>query len=119
MITNSAVLRVASFLSLGWFLVGCGSGSKSTASPDHPHDEQQASFAKLSAEDRPLAEAQGYCAVTGEPLGSMGPPLKLMVNDQPVFVCCKGCEKKATSHPDQTLAKVAELKAKVKSEGVR
>ena len=119
MFMNSAVLRVASFLSLGWFLVGCGSGPKGTAGPDHSRDEQQAGFAQLSAEDRSLAEAQGYCAVSGEPLGSMGPPLKLMVNDQPVFVCCKGCEKKATSHPDQTLAKVAELKAKVKSEGAR
>ncbi len=105
-------------------IIGCGSGHQSnrteTSGEHHAgvidKEKQQANFAKLSAEDRPLAEAQGYCAVTSEPLGSMGAPLKLIVNDQAVFVCCKGCEKKAKSNPEQTLAKAAELKAKVQSE---
>jgi hypothetical protein len=104
-------------------ITGCGSGQSQTTDSHSAgtviQEQRQANFAKLNEEDRSLAEAQGYCAVSGEPLGSMGPPLKLMVNDQPAFVCCKGCEKKAMSHPDQTLAKVAELKAKVKSEGAR
>ena len=121
------ILSVASVTSLALFLTGCGSAQNGTptAPPnaqhaDHGADsekaERAAAFAKLSDEDRPLAEAQGYCVVTSEPLGSMGPPLKLVVNEQPVFVCCKGCEKKAKSNPDKTLAKVEELKAKVKSE---
>ena len=63
-----------------------------------------------------LAEAQGYCVVTNDALGSMGPPIKVMVKDQAVFVCCKGCEKKATADPEKTLAKVTTLRAKVKSE---
>lgn len=120
-------VSLASVLSLALFLTGCGSAQNGTptAAPNTQHTdhadhadkaEQQANFAKLSEEDRPLAEAQGYCAVTAEPLGSMGPPIKLVVNEQPVFVCCKGCEKKAKSNPDKTLAKVEELKAKVKSE---
>ena len=32
-----------------------------------------------------------------------------------VFVCCKGCEKKAKLNPDKTLAKVEQLKAKTKT----
>ena len=118
------ILNAASFAALALFLTGCGSAQNGTpnAVPNSQHAdhnekaEQQANFAKLSTEDRPLAEAQSYCVVTSEPLGSMGPPLKLIVNEQPVFVCCKGCEKKAKSNPDKTLAKVEELKAKVKSE---
>jgi hypothetical protein len=39
-----------------------------------------------------------------------------MVKDQPVFLCCKGCRRKALADPDKTLAKVAELKAKVKAD---
>ncbi len=124
---NPRFLSVASFAALALFLTGCGSAQNGTATADpkpqqagHADDnekeEQKANIAKLSDEDRPLAEAQGYCVVTSEPLGSMGPPLKLVVNEQPVFVCCKGCEKKAQSNPDKTLAKVAELKTKVKSE---
>jgi len=72
----------------------------------------KASLDKLSPEDRVLAEAQKTCPVTGEPLGSMGVPIKIMVKDQSVFVCCAGCPKEATKDPDKTLQKVAELKEK-------
>lgn len=75
--------------------------------------EVAAERAKLSPEDRALVEAQEWCAInTGERLGSMGPPLKLDIKGQPVFLCCGGCRKKAEADPDKTLAKVAELKAK-------
>lgn len=113
---NPRILSVVCALSLTLLLAGCGSAQNGTHANHVVNQEQQASFAKLSTQDRPLAEAQGYCAVTSEPLGSMGPPIKLIINEQPVFVCCKGCEKKAKATPDKTLAKVAELQAKVKSE---
>jgi hypothetical protein len=65
----------------------------------------------LSPEDRPLAEAQKYCAVLEKSrLGSMGTPLKIEVEGQSVFLCCKGCEKKALKDPAKTLARVKELK---------
>lgn len=44
----------------------------------------------------------------------MGTPVKVMVKEQPVFLCCKGCRRKALADPDRTLAKVDELKAKAK-----
>jgi hypothetical protein len=47
----------------------------------------------------------------------MGVPIKVMVNDQPVFVCCNGCTKQATNEVDKTLKKVADLRAGQKSEG--
>ena len=80
-------------------------------------DEVSTERAKLSAEDRELVEAQEWCAVsTDERLGSMGPPIKLTMKGEPVFICCKGCQKKAEGNPDKTLAKVEELKAKAKTE---
>jgi hypothetical protein len=76
----------------------------------------QAERAKLSPEDRQLVEAQEWCAINSdERLGEMGPPVKVMVKDQPVFLCCGGCKKKALADPDKTLAKVDELKAKAKA----
>jgi len=42
----------------------------------------------------------------------MGVPVKVMVKDQPVFLCCKGCQKEALADPDKTLARVKELRAK-------
>ena len=77
--------------------------------------EIAASLAKLSPEDQKLARAQGYCPVMADsPLGSMGAPIKINVNGQSVFLCCKGCQKKAFANPAKTLAAVEALKAKVK-----
>jgi hypothetical protein len=69
-----------------------------------------AALAKLSAEDRKLAEAQRFCAVEEENLlGSMGKPVKLTIEGQPVFLCCAGCQAAAKADPKKTLAKVKEL----------
>lgn len=73
----------------------------------------KANLAKLSPEDRKLAEEQKFCVVESDTrLGAVGVPLKIMVKDQPVFLCCKNCLKEAQAEPDKTLAKVKELKAK-------
>ncbi len=64
-----------------------------------------AGLARLSPADRMLAEAQRYCVVRdGNELGSMGTPVKLMLEGEPVFVCCAGCKKAATADPKATLA---------------
>ena len=69
-----------------------------------------AAMAKLKAEDRKLAEEQGFCAVmTKKRLGSMGTPVKLDIKGKTVFLCCKGCEGEAEADPDATLKKAAQL----------
>src|SRR5579864_9815932 len=77
----------------------------------------KANLAKLPEKDRKLAEAQKRCAVeTDDRLGTMGVPVKILIKDQPVFLCCKGCIDQAQKNPDQTLARVKELQAKAKAE---
>jgi hypothetical protein len=107
------------------FLIGCTSGSTvkppvqvNQAAPTKSTGQQaldaeiKASLAKLSPEDRKLAEEQHFCAVQNDHrLGSMGMPIKVMVKDQPVFLCCGNCQKKALADPDKTLAKVTELRS--------
>jgi hypothetical protein len=84
---------------------------KAKAAP--PGDQEvRAGLAKLSAEDRRLAEAQKYCAIQESRLGTMGTPAKVVLNGRPVFLCCKGCARKALADPDRTLAKVEQLKAR-------
>ena len=69
---------------------------------------------KLSPEERKQAEAQRFCAVIeGARLGSRGVPTKVMVKGQPAWVCCGGCEDDAVAHPDQTLAKLQRILARV------
>jgi uncharacterized protein (TIGR03000 family) len=75
--------------------------------------EVAANLGKLDAEDRKVAEEQKHCAVQeGVRLGAMGVPVKIMVQGEPVFLCCRGCEVAARRDPDKTLEKVQKLKAK-------
>ena len=75
---------------------------------DHEHDDEEiaANLAKLSEEDRQLAQKQKICPVSDEPLGSMGVPKKVSVKGQDVFICCEGCQEKITADPDKYLAKL-------------
>ena len=103
--------------------VGCQTRTPpaTTASSEIGHDDHpaeaadpkvSATLAKLSSEDRQIVEAQKFCAVMNQKkLGSMGTPLKLEIKGEPVFLCCAGCKPKALKNPDETLAKVAALKA--------
>jgi Cu(I)/Ag(I) efflux system membrane fusion protein len=80
----------------------------------------QAALAKLTPEDRKLAEAQRYCVIESENrLGSMNTPIKVMVNGQPVFLCCGGCRDDALADPAKTLQQVEKLKAKNAAESHR
>jgi hypothetical protein len=97
-------------------------GAKGHDHGGHAADEAdiKAERAKLSSEDQRLVAEQEFCAVMDDHrLGSMGTPVKVLLNDKPVFVCCKQCEKKALANPDKTLAKADELKAKVKAGAAR
>ena len=91
--------------------------------PSTPEDTDakiDLALAKLSPEDRQLAASQRFCPILTESrLGSMGVPIKVMVNDRPVFVCCNGCSKQAAKEADATLKKVEDLRAGKKPEEER
>ena len=79
---------------------------------DDGDPDAMAAFAELSAEDHALAMAQKFCAAEPENLlGSMGTPVKIMIEGEPVFLCCAGCEEKALADPQQTLASAKQLTA--------
>jgi Cu(I)/Ag(I) efflux system membrane fusion protein len=80
--------------------------------PEDPDAKIEAALAKLSADDRRLAEAQRFCPIlTTNRLGVMGTPVKILVEGHPVFLCCVGCKDKALADPEKTLAKVETLRA--------
>ena len=107
----------------GSIYIGGSSGGSSTPSknvrPSTPEDTDakiDLALAKLSPDDRKLAASQKFCPILTESrLGSMGVPIKVLVKDQPVFVCCGGCSKQAAKEADATLKKVADLRAGKKS----
>lgn len=72
--------------------------------------EEQAvrvAMAKLSPEDRKIAESQRMCPVADYRLGAMGVPQKVDVNGTPVFICCAGCRESLLDEPEKYLAKLA------------
>jgi hypothetical protein len=131
--TRSALSRTL-ILALPLALAGCADKAAPPPAPATPIREAppvppnaakaesddadlKAARARLSPEDQKLVEAQEWCPInTSDRLGEMDTPIKVMVKGQPVFLCCKGCEKTALKDPDKTLAKVEELKAKAKAE---
>lgn len=56
--------------------------------------------------DAAAIAAQKVCPVMDEPLGSMGTPIKVMVGDKSIYLCCKGCSKKIQAEPAKYLAMV-------------
>lgn len=54
-----------------------------------------------------LFGGQKRCPVTGEELGSMGEPLAVTVGGRAIYVCCRGCAKRAQADPAKALAAVA------------
>lgn len=59
----------------------------------------------LGEADKAGVEQQKVCPVTGAALGSMGTPIKVLVGDQPLYLCCKGCLGAVKKSPDKYLAK--------------
>jgi hypothetical protein len=102
------------FLVLTLPLLAAGCVFDAPATPKQDKEAKiKASLEQLDPADRKQAEEQKYCAVqTENRLGIMGKPVKLTIKDQPVFLCCKSCEKKANADPDKTLARVEELQIK-------
>jgi RND family efflux transporter MFP subunit len=105
------------------YIGGSGSGTTSTVRPSTPEDvdaKSSAGLRELPPADRILAETQKFCPVLeGSRLGSMGKPIKVMLNGQPVFVCCKSCVKQAQEDPAEILRRVAELRTKPAADGDR
>lgn len=120
---RTAIYSVALFVLGGALVVGCQKPA-ATSDDHHEHGDHAASpaeiqqaLAKLSPDDRKLAVEQGYCANERDSkLGSMGTPLKVMVKERAVFVCCEACSKRVLANPDDAIKAVDVLRAKTAAE---
>ncbi|MDC0936462.1 efflux RND transporter periplasmic adaptor subunit, partial [Pirellulales bacterium] len=80
-----------------------------------PAEDGSSADVLLSSEDARLAALQAVCPVADMELGSMGTPVKVMVEGRAVFLCCDECRKRLLAEPAKYLAKLdaaaAELEA--------
>ena len=97
-----------------------GSGGSSTnksavtnvrpSTPEDPDAKIELILAKMSRDDREMVEKQKFCVVlTQNRLGSMGTPIKLMIEGKPIFLCCDGCRESALEDPQSTLGMAQKL----------
>jgi Cu(I)/Ag(I) efflux system membrane fusion protein len=98
-------------LGVGLVIAGCSGSPSEKSKQAQEATRVQNNLAKLSPEDRKLAEKQKVCPVTGETLGEMGPPTKIEVGGQPVFLCCSDCREKALADTGKTLSKVKQTRS--------
>ncbi len=99
-----------------------GSGGKekagaSTVRPSTPEDgtnqESKAGkeLAKLGPADRELAKSQRFCPILANSrLGGMGPPVKVVLDGETVFLCCENCLEDARAAPTKTVDQVKRLR---------
>ena len=112
----NAMCLAISLVALGTLFVGCSSQEApdpapatpppATAASSEDNAKIEAALAELSPADRQLAETQGICPVTDEPLGSMGVPIKVTVEGRDVLVCCEGCIEELKSNFAKYAAKI-------------
>lgn len=76
-------------------------------------DEPADAAAEQKETDRLLIAAQEICPVTGEPLGSMGEPVRAKSGERTVFLCCRSCLKQKFDpfHWKQAQKNMAEAQA--------
>lgn len=73
-------------------------GSPATSIP-----EEMKGVALLPISEQGAALRQRTCPVNGEPLGSMGKPIRVDVSDRSVYVCCAGCVNAVQRNPEKYL----------------
>lgn len=74
------------------------------------HAPGKVTVTSATSADRQAIAAQRVCPVMNKPLGGHGSPLKVNVNGQSFYVCCRGCLQKVASDPDFYLSKAAQLR---------
>lgn len=98
---------------------GCAGAVKSDPAK-YAAGRPEITISSATQADAALIARQKACPVMDEPLGSMGNPVKVLVGDKPIFLCCKGCIKKIQAEPAKYLAMVYgnPAKAEAPAQGV-
>lgn len=79
------------------------------AAPQPRHSGQlPVTSATIDESDRAGIARQKVCPVTGAELGSMGDPIKMLVDGKPLYLCCQGCVAKVKNAPETYLSKVSQ-----------
>jgi len=90
---------------------GCGDGHDH-GSPGHSEKSAAPSTEKGAAPQEPAGKAYPLktCVVSGEELGKMGEPKRIVYEGQEIKFCCPDCEKEFRKEPAKFLKKIEEAR---------
>jgi hypothetical protein len=94
-----AETRLNPSLAAGYF------GSSRGDRPDQVPRASDGPASGLPPEHPGSAARPAVCPVTGKPLGSMGPPVRVEVAGKVVMVCCDACEEPLKKAPEKYLSR--------------
>jgi hypothetical protein len=97
---------------------GCRSGSCRKASADFSERRSGSSQPRV-VDNVPRRNTQQNCPVTGEKLGSMGPPIPVSLKGTTIQVCCEGCVAAVRNDPAKSLKIVDDERALAEFPAVR
>jgi YHS domain-containing protein len=69
-------------------------------------DAEIAKIKTLPAAEQDLALKQAVCPVSGDHLGNMGAPFKIVAEGRTFYLCCKSCEDDVKADPKAVIAKL-------------
>jgi len=69
-------------------------------------DAEIARIKALPAAEQDLALKQAVCPVSGEHLGKMGTPFKVVAEGRTFYLCCKSCQDDVKADPKAVIAKL-------------
>ena len=69
-------------------------------------DAEIAKIKSLPAAEQELALKQAVCPVSGDHLGNMGAPVKIVAEGRTFYLCCKSCEDDVKANPKAVIAKL-------------
>jgi hypothetical protein len=97
------LLICACALGLVW---GCAKEQGPAVGGGPDVDPNYAPPGEVSADEQALIAKQKVCPVSDVVLGDHGDPIKVMVGDRAVYICCEGCRGPLEKDPEQYLAKL-------------
>lgn len=66
--------------------------------------EEMKGVSLLATNEQAIALRQRTCPVNGEPLGSMGKPIRVDVSGRSIYVCCEGCVNAVKRNPEKYMS---------------
>lgn len=109
LLSKKSMMRVCGLFVLACFALAAVATEAVAQTETAAKAKPEVKVVPLTEADQAGIERQKVCPVMGTTLGEHGQPVKVLIGDQPVYLCCKGCLGRVKANPEHYAEKAAEL----------